>query len=103
MGMFDFVVCHKRLPVKRESFVRRYGNPFQTKDLKTWEFLKDIADEHGALQVTISPEGLLLDHLGHKIQFNGTVEFYGEAGSKWYEFSASVSDGVVKCIKQIEL
>lgn len=103
MGMFDYVRCHMRLPVERESGVRCHGNPFQSKSVRSWRMprFKEVAQEHGALTLDISSDGHLCGHDGLLLKWTGTMEFYGDVPRrfKWIEFEADVSDGIVSDVR----
>lgn len=93
MGMFDYVQCDARLPVKNDSFVRCHVNPFQSKSVELWNDprFQERAYNEGCLTITISKDNKLYDPDGNLLPFHGWLNFY----SGKHEFLADCVHGSV--------
>lgn len=99
MGMFDYVQCDARLPVKRETRVRHRENPFQSKSVRLWEDPKftERAYNDGCVTLTIRPDRTLADPDGNLLNWSGELVFYGDRS----EFIASCKGGVVESMTEV--
>ena len=100
MGMFDYIQCNARLPVKRESFVRCHANPFQSKSVRLWETeaFGDRAYNEGCVTITIGENNRLYDPDGQPLKWSGDLAFY----SRKHDFLATVVSGDVMKIERVE-
>lgn len=98
MGMFDYLQCNARLPVKRDSFVRCHSNPFQSKSIGLWlsEKFSDRAYNHGCVTVTISEDRTLVDPDGEPLDWSGSLVFY----SGKHDFIAECVHGTVIDVRE---
>lgn len=95
MGMFDYVQCDARLPVKRDAFVRCHNNPFQSKSVRLWE-TKEFgqgAYENGCVTITIGNDNILYGPDSRLLDWSGRLRFY--AGGNLPDFIATCDSGRV--------
>jgi hypothetical protein len=100
MGMFDYVDWQHVLPAKtRRESAQKPVTLYQTKSVMLWDnpMWRGVANMNGALRLTVTRAGELLDPNMMPYRWTGVMVFYGPYGKDWI---ANFVDGQLESVKR---